>query len=231
MKLFSGNSWKVRQEKIIEAIIDTYGKKYFERKKRTILEVGCGYGHIGLYFEETFSAKVTYSEARIKYLDYIKETRPNSTVIQADLDNGWPFKPEYDLILHLGLLYHLINPRKSLIETCKGTKKHLFLETEWFDSDNPYLMLCRVDAEENKYNEGVNIIGCRPSYAMIEKVFDERNMKFGMIMSSKYNSIYHKYDDKMENTNKICKGNIDYSNGKKGKGGYDYRGMWFVEKE
>jgi len=217
---FDSKPWMIRREKIIEAIIDSYGSDFFRKECGSILEVGCGAAPMSLFFAEKYPRiNITCSDAKEENLKEIKKRNPDIKVITADLDYCWPFQPEYDLIIHSGVLYHLHKPHTALRWACKKIKKHLFLETEWFDSDDPNAMMCMVDEFEDIYNGAKNLVGCRPSMGMLERVLSEEEVVYERIMRKKYNSKYCIYTNEVEGTNKISVM------------GKEYRGMWRIEND
>ena len=60
------NEWRIKR---VDKLINIFGLEWFKGKK--ILEMGCGYGNIGLYLESLGSI-VHFSDARKEVLDKIK---------------------------------------------------------------------------------------------------------------------------------------------------------------
>lgn len=209
--MFVGDPWKVREEKIVQAILDYYGEKYLIGK--SVVDLGCGYGGIGKRLAK-YGAYVLFSDARMEYMDQLRLRGYNTEL--SDIEKGWTFKKTFDITLCIGVLYHTQNPIFTLSEICKNSFNNLILETEFYDSDDPYRMLCLTDKQEGNYNHAISQIGCRPSWAMIERILDKNNMDFYKVESDKYNSKYHIYDDKYSNTRKISSKH--------------YRGIWFCKK-
>jgi cyclopropane fatty-acyl-phospholipid synthase-like methyltransferase len=212
---FSTEDIRIRADKLIEAIVDCFGDKFLNGSN-SILEVGCGHGRIGRYLKENYKVDITFSDARKLFLDVILEDFPTVKTKQVDLDQGWDFEPIYDIILHIGVLYHLMDPASALRQACTNTKKYLFLETEFADTGDPYLMVCRTGEEENNINHSIHNIGCRPSYGMVERVLEESGLSFRRIMDEKYDSVSHVYTDKIKHTNKIHSKH--------------FRGIWICER-
>jgi len=180
----------------IRCIVDHYGKDFFKGKK--LLELGCGYGDIGAYFAK-LGAKVTCLDARQEHLEVLKRRYPFLKAVQADLDNEWPFKKdEFDIILHLGTLYHLQYVDRPLVDVCQSTK-HLVLETEVCDSDDPEMI---IYTKERGYDQAFNKTGIRPSGAYIEKILKICGMKFKRLKTSNYDTEDHKYNWEIRNTGK-----------------------------
>lgn len=214
MRIFQSEAAKIRHRNIAYAIMDYWGVEFF--KDRDVLEVGCGSGAIGGYLAN-IGADVTWSDAREAHVKYVREQYPGGKTILADMDEGWPFNRKYNFVLHSGLLYHQFNPRDSLIAVCKNCD-YLFLETEYYDTDNPSLMLCMIGKGEHKANHAFNLIGCRPSFGMIEMILTECGMEFERLEDTKYDSETFTYADGLQNT---------YSAEMWPK---NFRGMWFCAK-
>lgn len=183
------------RDKRIQCIVDYYGKDFFKNKK--LLELGCGYGEIGAYLAK-LGADVTCLDAREEHLKMLRIMYPFLETVQADLDNEWPFKDKFDVILYLGTLYHLKHFEKPLIRACKSAK-HLVLESEVCDSDDPNMI---IFTKERGYDQAFNESGNRPSQAYIEKVLRRCGMKYKLLKTSKYDTEDHKYNWKIQNTNK-----------------------------
>lgn len=169
------------REKRIKAIINKFGEDWFKGKK--ILEVGCGYGDVGIVFAN-LGADVTISDARQEHLDVAKEKYPNLKSIKCDLDNEWVFTDVYDLIIHIGTLYHLKNYEQNLIN-CAKSCKNMFLETIVSDSDDENFV---AYSDEKGLDQAYNEKGCRPSEKNIEKILTANGFTFERYFKSELNS-------------------------------------------
>lgn len=196
--MFDGHyvEWRLKR---IAAIKNYYGKSFFQNK--TILELGCGFGDIGASFHE-LGAKITCNDARMQHLEKAKSTYPFINIICADIDKDWPFD-SYDIIFHLGVLYHLKNFEISLRKTCESCN-YLVLESEVCDSDDPSVVFYPNEAG---YDQAFNNVGCRPSPHFIERILTENNMKYELVSDDRCNSNFHVYDWKTTNT-KIYKSGL-----------------------
>ncbi len=207
---FSGhyNYWR---DKRVTAIISHFSPLWFKGKK--ILELGCGFGDIGAVFA-ALGAEVTCSEARQEHVDELKKRYSHMKAIKANMENEWPFEEQYDLILHLGLLYHLDNVHFSL-EKSLAHSKYLVLETEVCDSDDPAKIL-KVNEDAGGYDQSFVGRGSRPSAEYIEAILQEHNASFKRVDDARANAIFHTYDWPVKNSNDWCHG---------------LRRFWFVEQD
>lgn len=178
--------------KRIQAIIDHYGRDFFVGK--TVLELGCGYGDIGAAFYK-MGAIVTCSDARKEHLNVVKKRYPKIKILLLDLDNEQAINQDFDVIIDLGVLYHLQNYKLHLKNVIQHAN-HLILETEVVDSKDPDFV---VHTEESGYDQAFNGRGCRPSATGIEKFFKENKVLSRRYESPKLNSGFHRYDWKETN--------------------------------
>lgn len=203
--LFVGHydDWR---EKRIAAIIDHYGANFFAGK--TVLEVGCGYGDIGHAIAE-LGADVTYSDARPEHLDVLKGRWPDAKTQVVDLDAGWPFA-RHDIVLHIGVLYHLRTPELALRDAIRGGK-WLVLETEVVDSSDATRT---INVGEDGLDQAFNGVGSRPSTAYVERVLHDAGCTFTRVTDDRCNAGVHVYDWPDRNTGEWRDG---------------LRRFWFVE--
>lgn len=183
------------RDKRITAIISYWGPLFFRNKK--ILELGAGYGDIGSVFT-ALDASVVCSEARQEHVEIIKNRYPQINALCVNSENEWPFTESFDLILHLGLLYHLDNFEYSLRKSLENAK-YIVLETEVCDSDDPDLVL-KIKERRDGYDQSFSGIGSRPSEKYIEKILDEYGATYEKVKDDRCNAIFHTYDWKIENT-------------------------------
>jgi SAM-dependent methyltransferase len=177
--------WRTKR---IEAIRQHYEDDWFAG--RSLLEVGCGHADIGAAFA-ALGAFVTASDARQEHLDEGRRRHPELVAWQiADLDREWPFGLDFDLVLHLGVLYHLADPEQALRRVL-SSRGHIVLETECSDSSDPGYVRATV---EDGYDQAVNNRGSRPSPALIERVLTEARRSFTRITDDRCNAGYHRYD-------------------------------------
>ena len=187
--------WRIKRVNFIEKL---YGKQFF--KDKTILELGCGHGHIGRYLQNQLGAKVTFADGRQGHLDTLKEVMPNAETICFDQNNPWDLNRTFDIILHWGVLYHLDNWKQDL----ESTSKHgnlIFLESEVCDSEDPEfeIKLEQVDG----YDQDLGKFSTRMSSAAVEEKLIDLEFLYNRFDNADLNSGFHCYDWVCDiNTNK-----------------------------
>lgn len=154
------NQWRVKRVQKIEQIL---GKDWFQKK--TVHELGCGFGNIGKYFK-TLGADVTFSDARLHI--------PEAKII--DQDYSWALETPVDLIIHFGVLYHLRNWKQDLECTVQNCKQ-FFLETVVADTTDPLFEHVLQEEEEGGQN-AYNGAGTVMSAENVERVLTKLGCKF-----------------------------------------------------
>lgn len=189
---FTGHYVDWRQKRIA-VIIKHYGEDFFIGKK--ILELGCGYGDIGAVFSK-MGADVICSDARQEHLNVVKKRYPHIKTLLLDLDKKWVSSEYFDLIIDMGVLYHLENYKNHLEDVAKHAD-HIILETEVVDSSNPDFV---TYTQELGFDQAFNGRGCRPSSSNIERILKENNLSYQRYDSPELNSGFHCYDWKETNS-------------------------------
>jgi SAM-dependent methyltransferase len=179
----------------IEKIKKLYPSEFF--KDKTILELGCGLGHIGNEFQQ-LGAIVTFADGRKKHVLSLREKFPEAEILHLDQDFLWNLNKKFDIIIHWGVLYHLDNWQQDLL--CALTHSNLiFLETEVCDSDDSNFEIKVL--EHGGWDQSRNGTGSRPSAAMIENQLFLLGASFNRYDDSSINSDFHIYDWEVKNTN------------------------------
>lgn len=192
---FSGH-YEYWYSKRIVAIVEKYGESWFKGKK--ILELGCGYGDIGRVLS-SLGAEVIYVEGREEHCAVLRKRYPNNRVYQANLENEWPLPSDekFDLILHLGLLYHMKNYSYSL-EKCAEQTENLVLETEVCDTDEDFVLT--IDENKDGYDQSLTGQGSRPSAKHVESILEKCGFTFDRVRDARCNANFHVYDWEVQNT-------------------------------
>lgn len=102
-------------DKRVSKIKNIFGSDWFTNKK--ILEVGACHGDLGIEFLK-LGADVLFTDARSENLEFIKDKlqnlsyNPRIKILDQNVD--YNLNQKFDLVLHLGLLYHLSNWKENL---------------------------------------------------------------------------------------------------------------------
>jgi hypothetical protein len=110
--------------------------------------------------------------------------------VRYDAEQPWPFSERFDLVLHLGLLYHVDNWQAALAGALSSTDE-LVLETEVCDSDDPAMIVKTI---ETGYDQSLSGVGTRPSAPCIEQVMASLGCRFDRVMDDRCNANIHRYD-------------------------------------
>jgi SAM-dependent methyltransferase len=209
--LFKGDyiNWRETRIKKIEEIFE---KEFFINK--SILELGCGYGHVGKYFQEILKSKVTFSEGNKSFIKHIQENNPDCEVLHLDQDKPWNLNKKFDIIIHWGVLYHLDNWKEDLLSTMNHSNL-IFLESEVANSDDENYEFKLQD--HDGYDQAVNTTGTRPSSNFIEKIILQNNFSFKRYDDISLNSEQHRYNWKVTNQTEIIED-------------YGKRRFWILER-
>lgn len=178
-------SWRKAR---IQKLVSILGKGWF--KGKTVLEMACGYGHIGREIQ-AFGATVSFADGDPEHVKMAAELNadiPGSEFIVIDQDKPWHFPKRFDLLIYWGILYHLNDWRADL----KRAIRHgdiIALETEVMDSEN----IQELKVDENWYDGAKNGIGTRPSAAAVEDFIRKNGFEFTRYDDQDLDAEYHCY--------------------------------------
>lgn len=177
------------REKRINKILQIFGKEFFNGK--TILEIACGYGHIGMFFTN-LGAIVEFTEGREEHISFIEKNNPGCKIHLVNHDEPWNLNKKYDLIIHLGLLYHLENWQQDLFCTFQHSNL-IVLESQILDSlkgINEYL-----GKDGGGYDQALPIsnFAIRPNSMFVEKIISDNNFNFIRYDDADLNTDTHNY--------------------------------------
>ena len=208
--MFVENYFENWRKARIDKLVNVLGKEWFEEK--TVLELGCGFGHVGKEIKKLGSI-VVFSDAREEYVEKIREDNEDSDIYIIDNDKPWDMERKFDLIIHWGLLYHLENWRQDL-KCCLNHSNLISLETEVTDSVD---LDFGVTRKESHYDAAVNGIGICPGVANIENYLTSIDCSL------------KRYDDADLNNGIMC---YDWKEGKFGNATLaGHRRFWMVRRE
>jgi len=162
-KLFGGNYNQSRLLRVCK-LEQIFGHDWF--KGKSILELGCGYGNVGLYFKD-LGSNVTFADARQEFLDVVKSKDSTANTLLIDQDKEWDLEKQFDLVIHWGVLYNLNNWQQDLQCALKHSK-FLSLESA-INRYNYDIEFKIVDFDYGKEHIGCfNNTGTLPSISKIE---------------------------------------------------------------
>lgn len=189
--MFGGHYIDWRKSRM-DGIRKYMGTEFF--KGKTLLELGAGEGHNGYEFMK-LGCQVMCTEVRQEHIDRGKQIYPQIKFKQFDCNTS-QIKKHYDIILHWGVLYHIENVQKNLVNVLNHCD-YLLLETEVIDHEDS---ICPIVTENNSYDQAFHFKGSRPSTSYIETIFDTCGFKYQIILDPILNSGFHRYDWKAMNT-------------------------------
>jgi SAM-dependent methyltransferase len=133
-------------------------------RARTVLDVGCGVGHLAQFFVQQ-QCQVLSVDARSENISRLRELYPTLAAKVFDLELD-PLSElgRFELVFAYGLLYHLENPFRALIRLGSICEDLLLLETMVLDH---HLPLVRMADETLAYSQALRNVGCRPTPSFI----------------------------------------------------------------
>lgn len=207
-------------QKRIEKIINIFGETWFQNKR--ILELGCAHGDIGIEFLK-LGSDVVFSDVRLEYLEDIDKRLKDQYNFNAgfavlDNDNDYDLQQKFDLVLHMGLLYHLPNWRNDIKNTLKHSnlvilestvttnikENNTMLELNSFDKDYGYcgnkntrMYFTQEEVEKELTSNGCKFLRLDDKELNVENQWVD-NQKITLIYDwtyDKYNSGYYNLID------------------------------------
>ena len=121
---------------------------------------------------------------------------PADRLAVYDAEGPWPFTERFDLVINMGLVYHVDNWQRSIIGSLRNADR-VVLETEVCDSDDPYTVVKTV---ENGPDQALSGVGSRPSAAAVEQLLRTEGFRFERIADNRCNAAFHRYDWEVRNT-------------------------------
>ncbi len=125
---------------------------------KRVLDLGCGYGWWGLKLKQ-LGAVVTFADGRMSNLEGVKRSDADATVLWLDVESGIIPRP-FDLVLCMGLLYHLGDPQ-TLLDKVAARTKRMLIDTTCLDHDGEFIVYHREADDVSQFSVTGN--ACRPS--------------------------------------------------------------------
>ena len=167
---FKGSGWNFESEPHVESRVDRLtvlfnGMEAESFAGRSVLEVGCGHGHLGAALED-LGAKVTSIDGREDNIRQVRKKFPNRPAFtcdvgSADLEKYGPV----DIVFAFGILYHLPRPAEFLAR-CSAMSDVLLMEGAVSDILEPEIVWVK---ERGFYDQAIDGMGCRPSPSWVEE--------------------------------------------------------------
>jgi len=194
---FSVPEYILWRKKRVDYIVKIFGKNFFRNK--SCLELGCGYGDIGKYFQ-SIGANVTFAEGSRENFDFLKKKiyAKNKIFLNQDKKNGWNLNKKFDFIIHWGVSYHLKYWKEDLYSTMKHSEI-IFFETETLDIKTSKYVHVKEWVSKDQALYG---IGNRPSEKYIENLITKYGWHYIKCTSSLLDTKKNIYSWKIKNSNK-----------------------------
>jgi SAM-dependent methyltransferase len=134
---------------------------------RTSLDMGCGVGYFSAMLRD-LGFQTSAADARAENISEARNRHAGIHFHLADAeDPGLSSLGVFDLVLCLGLLYHLENPLRALRNLRALTGKLLLVESMVLPHEEPYLVVMDEPAGED---QSVGAVSCYPSEGAIVKM-------------------------------------------------------------
>jgi len=173
---YDGDHYTRWRHERLSLISRYYPRYYFQGK--TVLECGAAYGHIGRIFANS-GATVTCTDQYEGWVDIITARHPMVQALQQDLIDPWPFTTPFDVIVSMGVLYHLpyTHAEQHIIDCCTNCND-LILETDTIAHEHPHVILDVPKPPIEHQWEPVTTNYCLPSVPYVERVLSANNFSF-----------------------------------------------------
>jgi SAM-dependent methyltransferase len=149
-------------------ILELYGVEYFPGRR--VLELGSGHGDIGAFFAD-LGADVLCLDGRAKNVNLakLKHRKVSGVTFERfDLEQDFRSFGRFDLVLDMGLLYHL-EAVDSHLQCCFDVTDEIILETAVCDSLDPHLIVFPAENPDVD-EESLHGMGSRPSPFYVERL-------------------------------------------------------------
>jgi len=134
---------------------------------RTALDLGCGVGYFSAMLRD-LGFQVVGADARQENIDEARSRHAGIDFRVADAeDPSLPALGVFDLVVCLGLLYHLENPLRAFRNLRALTGKLLLVESMAVPEEQPYLII--ID-EPSGDDQSMGAVSCYPSEGAIIKM-------------------------------------------------------------
>lgn len=143
---------------------------------RSVLDVGCGVGHLARFFLER-RCRVVCVDGRQENIEELKRRYSGvpAHVLRVDVD---PLRRlgRFEVVFCYGLLSHLENPVAGIRNLASACDDLLLLETVISDHELPLVRL--VDEPPATTNQALDGLGCRPTPSFVAMVLTRAGFKY-----------------------------------------------------
>lgn len=134
---------------------------------RTALDLGCGVGYYSAMLRD-LGFQVIAVDGRADNIDEARSRHSGIDFRVADVeDSSLPALGTFDLVLCLGLLYHLENPLRAFRNFRSLSGKFLLVESMAVPDDEPFLIVLDEPSGED---QSLGAVSCYPSEGAIIKM-------------------------------------------------------------
>jgi hypothetical protein len=178
-------------ERRIEWILAHYGDDIF--RGRSVLDVGGGRGHVAERMLDLGAASVEVVEGRLGNIR-AGASRAGLTFTHANLERGLASAADaYDIVVNFGIVYHVVNWERMLVESVAKARELVFIETEVIDSESEATRY--VIEDDAVYDWALAGIGTRPSEFEVDRLLARMpNTRPEKVLDGALNAGFHRYD-------------------------------------
>ena len=200
------DTYKEWSEKRLAVIVDHYTREFFGGV--SVIDCGCGHGYVGDGLEK-IGATVFYADGRQEHIVH----RERGMVVDFNATHDLRLARRFDMILALGILYHLSRPVEFLRWACEHSD-NVVVDSLVLDCDDPQALLFLT--EHVDYDQSLDRIGCRPSPQWIERELSLNGMTSTRVVDPGLDAGHHKYTWQASNSWTWA---------------HDRRAFWFARRE
>lgn len=140
---------------------------------RTVVDVGCGVGHLSRFFRDR-GCQVVCLDGRQENIEQLRILYPGTDARVFDLESqSLSDVGEFDIVFCYGLLYHLENPFRALRSLASAAGQLLLLETQVSDHRLPLVVL---EEETESFSQALHGVGSRPTPSFLALALREAGM-------------------------------------------------------
>jgi SAM-dependent methyltransferase len=143
-------------------------------QNRSVLDVGCGVGHLMQFFLDR-NCRVVGVDGRAENIERLRAQYPQRDVHVASCESDLSRFGQFDVVFGYGLLYHVENPAAALRNMAVVCRELLLLETIVCDYDKPVVVF---DDETKTVSQALHGVGSRPSPSFMVMTLDRIGVPF-----------------------------------------------------